>query len=182
MKTYSKSFKAYLDNLSRRQPSPGGGSVVCLMFCQGVSLLEKAVQYSLSTRAVRAAATKKKQRLLSCAAGLFRLRRRIYPYIDRDGYIFAKIMSARGRSRAPYIRQSQRLIVDVAEACCEVFSLAKKMESDIKKNIISDFYIGSECVKIALKGCITNLKANEELFGVKEKSLKKYQRFEKRWQ
>jgi len=145
-------------------------------------LLEKAVHYSLGSKAAIFTHTKRKQRLRSYAVTLFSLRRRIYPFIDRDGYIFAKIMSAKGKRRACYIRQSQKLIVDVAEACREVFFLAKKMESDIKKNIISDFYIGVECVKTALKGCLMNLKANEELFGIKEKRLKTYQRLEKRWQ
>ena len=173
MKTYRRSFKNYLDGLSRRQPSPGGGSVVCLLFCQGTSLLEKALQYSQ---------TKKQRHLSAYIDSLSRLRRRIYPYIDKDSYIFGKIMSSKGKQRAHYLNQNQKLIVDVARACCAVFSLAKKMESDIKKNIISDFYIGCECVRVALKGCILNLEANEELFGVKEKSLNIYKRIEKQWQ
>lgn len=179
--SHSNLFKTYLDTLAKRQPSPGGGSVVCLMFCQGVSLLEKAVHYSQSSKPQTASLTQKHRRLQVYSRVLFRLRRKIYPFIDRDGYIFEKIMRSRGACRLRYIKQSQKLIITVAEACCEVFSLAKKMESDIKKNIISDFYIGRECVKLALKGCIVNLKANEELFGVKEKSLKTYQNLQKRW-
>jgi hypothetical protein len=37
-------------------------------------------------------------------------------------------------------------------------------------------------VKVSLRGCILNLEANEEIFGVKEKSLSVYKRIERQWQ
>ena len=48
MKSYRGKFKGYLGNLSRRVPSPGGGSAVSLVFCLGVSLIVKAVNYFFS--------------------------------------------------------------------------------------------------------------------------------------
>jgi methenyltetrahydrofolate cyclohydrolase len=182
MKKHNQLFKQYLDNVSRRQPSPGGGSVTCLMFCQGVSLLEKALNYSCTLNDKTQAAKNKNKKIKKYVASLYSLRKKIYPFINKDGEIFEKVMNSKGQKRKLYIKRSEELIVEVAKACIAVFSLAKRCESDIKKSIISDFRIGKECVKIALKGSIMNLKANTELFNSKNKSLASLQKELKKWQ
>ena len=170
MKNYRTGFKKYLDDLSERKPTPGGGSAVCLIFCTGVSLIEKAISFSSFTD------FKKQLKKFQI------LRKRIYPYIDKDGYLFAKIMGSRGKKRAQFIRLSEGLIVDLGRASLEVFSLAKEVESGIKKTIISDFNIGLECVKIALLGCVLNLSANEKMFGTKSKFINSFKKSLKKWQ
>lgn len=170
MKNYRTGFKKYLDDLGKRKPTPGGGSAVCLIFCTGVSLIEKAISFSSF------ADFKKKVKKLQI------LRKRIYPYIDKDSYIFAKIMESRGKKRAQFIRLNEGLIVDLGRASLAAFSLAKEVESGIKKTIISDFNIGLECVKITLLGCIFNLSANEKMFGTKSKFINLFKKSLKKWQ
>ena len=170
MNSYRMSFKKYLDDLSKRKPTPGGGSAICLIFCTGVSLIEKAISFSSF------ADFKKQLKKFQI------LRKRIYPYIDKDGYIFAKIMKSRGKKRVQLIRLSEGLIVDLGRASVEVFSLAKEVESGIKKTIISDFNIGLECVKITLLGCVLNLSANEKMFGTKSKFINSFKKSLKKWQ
>ncbi len=182
MKKYNKLFKEYLDNVGRRRPTPGGGSVVCLMFCQGVSLIEKAINYSCVLVGKSQADRDKNKKLKKYVSSLNKLRKQIYPFIDKDGEIFEKVMNNRGTKRNLYIKKSEKLIIEISEACLEVFSLAKDVESDIKKSIMSDFRIGKECVKIALKGSIMNLKANTELFASKNKSLARLEKELKKWQ
>ena len=46
MKSYRKDFKNYLNDLGKAKPAPGGGSAVCLIFCTGLSLIAKAINYS----------------------------------------------------------------------------------------------------------------------------------------
>lgn len=182
MKSYRKKFKIYLDDLAKRKPSPGGGSAVCLIFCTGISLIEKAISYSylpnLKTLEGKLKAKKLKKQLRSLKI----LRKKIYPYIDKDGYIFEKIMQAKGKKRAQFIRQSEQMMVEVAKASRKVFFLAKEVESGIKKSIISDFSIGLEGVKIALRGCILNLEANRRMFGKKSKYIEIFKRDLKRWE
>ncbi|MCK5394122.1 MAG: cyclodeaminase/cyclohydrolase family protein, partial [Candidatus Omnitrophica bacterium] len=50
MKKYKSNFKDYIHDLGKREPSPGGGSAVCVAFCMGASLMEKAVNYSLNLK------------------------------------------------------------------------------------------------------------------------------------
>ncbi len=169
MENYRAGFKKYLDDLGKPKPAPGGGSAVGLIFCTGVSLIEKAISFS--------SPTKFKKQLIR----LQTLRRRVYPSIDRDGRIFAKIIDSSGKRRKQFIRESEGLVIGLGKAACQVFSLAKGVESGIKKSIISDFEIGLESVKIALLGSILNLEANQKMFGVKSKFIGPFKRSLKRW-
>lgn len=169
MKYYRTSFKKYLNDLGKSKPSPGGGSAVALIFCTGLSLIEKAINFSSPAK------YKKQLKELRALAKL------IYPNIDRDSLIFAKIMSSKAAKRAQFIRQSESLIIDLGRGALEVFSLAKGVESGIKKSIISDFSIGLECARIALLGCVLNLEANEKMFGKRSKFIGPFKKSLKRW-
>ena len=169
MKNYRTSFKEYLDDLRKRKPSPGGGSAIALIFCTGLSLIEKAINFSDPA--------KSKKQLKKLQA----LSKKIYPNIDKDSLIFAKIMSSKTAKKAQFIRQSERLIIDLGQASLGVFSLAKEIESGIKKSIISDFNIGLECARVALMGCILNLEANERMFKKKSKFIGPFKKSLKKW-
>ena len=182
MNNYRDKFKDYLDDLSKRKPSPGGGSALCLAFCAGVSLIEKAVNYSFiekSGQCLDNAANKKLEKQL---INIHTLRGKIYPYIDKDGNVFEKIMKTKGERRLKYLKESEEIMVDVAKACKEVFLLANKIESGIKKSIISDFIIGLNFVKVAFSGCVFNLEANSDIFGRKNRHIDSFRKILNRWQ
>lgn len=170
MKQYRTSFKKYLDDLGKRKPSPGGGSAVCLIFCTGISLIEKAINFSSP------AEFKNELKKLQT------LKKKVYPNIDKDGLIFAKIIGSKGKKRAQFIRLSEDLIIGLGQGSLAVFSLAKEVESGIKKSIISDFNIGLECIKVALLGCILNLEANQKMFGKENKFIGPFKKSLKKWQ
>ncbi|MCK4912336.1 MAG: cyclodeaminase/cyclohydrolase family protein [Candidatus Omnitrophica bacterium] len=169
MKCYRSSFKKYLDDLGKRKPAPGGGSAVALIFCTGISLIEKAIRYSSLDK------FKKQLEKLQI------LKKKIYLNIDKDSLIFAKIMSSKGTKRAQLVKQGESLIVDLGQTSLKVFSLAKEIESGIKKNIISDFNIGLECAKVSLLGSILNLEANEKMFGKESKFTDLFKKSLKKW-
>ena len=169
MKSYRSSFKKYLDDLGKPKPAPGGGSAVALIFCTGISLIEKAINFSSPEE------FKKQLKELKT------LGKKIYLNIDNDSIIFAKIMSSKAIKRNQFIKQGEKLIVDLGKASLRVFSLAKEIESGIKKSIISDFNIGLECAKVALLGCILNLEANEKMFGKKSKFSGLFKKSLKKW-
>ncbi|MFH1875306.1 MAG: cyclodeaminase/cyclohydrolase family protein [Candidatus Omnitrophota bacterium] len=162
MKKYHAAFRPYLNDLAARSPSPGGGSAVCLFVCLGISLIEKAIQYSLIPRgAVPSRSLRGALRIMGAR------RKKIALLVDRDGYFFAKIMTTREKARARWLTKSEQLIVEVGKSSREVFLLAKEIESGIKKGIMSDFLIGLDALRLALNGCAYNLETNEALFGRK---------------
>lgn len=165
MKNYRKYFKKYLDDLGKRSPSPGGGSALSLIFCVGLSLLTKAVRYSYPKKALDKQMSVQMSRFRQQVQILEKLKKKIVVYVDKDGQVFEKIMKTRGKARFEFIRESERILIDVARACQKAFFLAKQAESGIKKSILSDFTIGLACLKSVLAGCIVNLQANRILFG-----------------
>ncbi len=172
MPNYRSNFRGYLNDLSKRKPAPGGGSAVCLMACLGIALIEKAVNYSVSEK-------KALQKYLRPLSGL---RKKIFPGIDLDGKIFERILRAKKANRTALLKKSERIIMDTAKVCVEAFSLAKEAESGIKKNIISDFYIGRQVLKTALKGCIMNLEANQKIFGKINPAAENFKTILRKWQ
>lgn len=167
--SYRTGFKKYLDDLGKPKPSPGGGSSVALIFCIGISLIEKSINFSAPQRF-----KKELEKLRS-------LSRKAYLAIDEDSVLFAKIMNSPKARRAQFIKQSESLVVGLGRSCLEVFSLAKEIESGIKKSIISDFNIGLECARITLRGCVLNLEANQKMFGKRSKFTGTFKRYLKKW-
>ncbi len=183
MSKYAKVLRPYLDALAQRVPAPGGGSLACLVLCLGLSLMEKAMRYSLTqTRLRRRESIARDRRLRRFIKAARALKAGVYPGIDRDAVLFGKIMKTRSRRRSGYIRQSEQLIVSVARAADKAFSLAKKAESDIKRNIRSDFYIGRDCLSVSLRGCLFNAQANAALFAIRSRSSGRIKKLLRAWQ
>tara|TARA_B100000315_G_C14587491_1_gene593856 strand:- start:690 stop:1238 length:549 start_codon:yes stop_codon:yes gene_type:complete len=182
MKAYHKKFKTYLDDLGKRAPSPGGGSAVCLIACLAFSLIEKAFNYSVSNNPKTALGKRKNLKLKKDLTVFKNLRKKILPSVYKDAIIFAKVMESKGRARAGFLVKADKLMVEVSESIIKGFSLAKSRESDIKKNIISDYSIGRECLLVALGGCLKNLAANSLTSGKKNKHIKYFTKTLKKWQ
>jgi len=169
MEKYRGKFKKYLNDLAKAKPAPGGGSAAALVFSIGLSLIEKAINFS--------SPTKFKKELKKLQA----LNKKLYPIIDQDGVIFAKIISCKGEKRLQFICKSENLIISLGQGSIKVFSLAKEIESGIKKSIISDFRLGLECAKIALLSCVLNLEANQKMFGRKNKFIGLFKKALNKW-
>lgn len=161
---YRRRFRKYISDLSARKPAPGGGSAVCLSFCLGISLIQKAINYS-SDKDGRLKIKNNRIRAERYITALDKLKENVFLYIDLDGQIFSKLMQSAAEARKQAVKESQTLLVDTGKASLKAFSLAKEIESGIKKSIISDFFIGLEYIKLTLLGCIANLEANASIFG-----------------
>lgn len=172
MERYSNRFKNYLDDLAAKKPAPGGGSAVALSLCLGISLLQKAINYSSGEN----------KKLKKCAYALRDLRKSISPYIDIDGDIFEKYIHSKGKMRLYFLKRSNAGIIKIGNTCNTVFSYAKRIESGIKESIISDFYIGLNFVAIALRGCIINLEVNSRTQGIDNIYIGKFKRRLSQWQ
>jgi len=158
---YRKIFKGYLNDLSRKKPSPGGGSAAALALCVGISLIQKAIVYSSG----------KNLKQNNKAKALNNLKYKILKYVDKDGEIFEKFISTSGKKRIIFLKKSNTLVVDLGKSAISVLSAAKGVESGIKKSIISDFYTGLNFTRVALCACIYNLTANSKVLGRPDKNI-----------
>lgn len=173
MSSYSNRFRDYINDLAKRQPAPGGGSVLSLAFCIGNSLIEKSLLYSYAKRADKPIRTLTNLRLL---------RNKIFRYIDLDGELFEKILREKDRARAYYLKQSEKILIDLGKSAIRASLLARGVENAIKKSIISDFSIGTELIRVSLMGCTLNLEANAFLFKRKSAYARTFRMALEKWQ
>ena len=182
MSEYQLKFKAYLKSLGSRVPSPGGGSALALVFCLGVSLVEKALNFSLKLKNPQITQKQTNKLIKAKINKLIKMRGKVSAYIDLDGELFSKIMINQGKKRENYLLLSEKLIVELADQAIVLRKLSKEMEFAIKSGIMSDFHIGIDCARIVLSGCILNLEANKKLFKTKNKNISIFKGYLKKWQ
>ena len=156
MKNYCPKLKSYFDDLAAKKPAPGGGSAAALLFSAGTGLIEMSMQYSLKDNP-------------GIIKEITNLRKKNFPVIDLDSRLFADIMKAKGKKRDALILKSEQMVSGLGVAAIKALKMALSRKADIKKSIISDYFIGIDCLKVVLSACVLNLKANEEMFKVRSR-------------
>ena len=154
---YERLFKKYLKDLASKTPAPGGGSAGALSFCLGVSLIEMALNLSTD---------KKDKKLKKLFLSLKKVKDKVLPYIDLDGEVFIRALNAKKDKRKEFCKKLNIIIFNLGKMCVKILSSSDSIEKNIKKYIISDFYIGLSFVKTALISSVKNLEANAKMFGL----------------
>lgn len=156
---YKKQFSRYLNDLGAKSPTPGGGSAANLVFCLGVSLMEMAVNFSINNN-----------RKLKGALCVFKnIKDKVLPVVDSDSEIFLRALKAKNKDKKRAYRELAKITFALGSNCIKILIVAKAIRVFIKKNIISDFDLGSECLKVALRASIKNLEANSSIFASQDK-------------
>lgn len=154
MSSYYKNFQNFFDILAERKSSLGGGSVLALNFCLGIALLEKALN------------TSKKN---SLSRKLKKERKKVYKFIDLDGYLFLKLIKEKDiKKRLDLLNKLEKISFYLINSSYKILEKIKKERKDIKKVIKVDFCLGTYLLKIVIKGCIKNLEINRALFSLKK--------------
>jgi formiminotetrahydrofolate cyclodeaminase len=168
MKNYRKKIKPYLDDLTKKGLGLGGGSAGALAFCLGCSLIVKSINHTKAKNNSKVNKNKLNNRLVK----ITRFKKEIYPYIDKDGQLFSKMIKSKGQDRKKYFKKVTQLLKTLARASQKVFLLAKELDFDIKKGIKSDFNLGLEFIKLSLLSAILNLEDNNKMSGKKDNYIK----------
>lgn len=151
--SYSRLFDPYITQLSLRQPAPGGGSAIALVYCIALAIIQKAGIYSAT----------QSPKLLPAVKKLETMRAKILPHIDLDAFYFAEAMKSSGKQRLRFLGQADTITRRTACACVQALHLCGAMRTHIKKSIWADFAIGHNLLTVVLEGCIANLTGNETL-------------------
>ena len=156
--SYRKLFKGYISDLSKKTSAPGGGSAASLIFSVGVSLIEMAVNFSIS---------KDNERKLNKVVSSFnKIKMKVLSYVDLDADIFRKVLKSKGEKKEA-LRRLNNITFDLGASCIRILTVAAGVRGSIRRSIISDFDIGIKCVDIALFASVKNMEANSKFFGIK---------------
>ncbi len=155
MKIKDQKIEEFLNKVSDKTPTPGGGAVAALAGAMAASLVEMVLNLSKD----EGLKTKKRQRVRKLKAELLRL-------ADEDVAAFDEVMGASKSKSAPRIRKALVFATEVPQKtrtlCREVEKLALLAEKYGNKNALSDARSAVWLSKAAQASAGENIKINQK--------------------
>lgn len=173
------SIKTFLDNVSSREPTPGGGSVSALCGALSCALAEMVAQITAGKTNDKTI-DKKMSEILETAS---KLKKVFTENIDRDSAAYAAVMKAyrmpketdhekkeRQNEIQEALKEASRVPLEVAEMGMRSLNHAETLVKEGSQNAITDAVVGALLARSAIIGALYNVRIN--LLSIKEASFR----------
>ncbi len=153
-------IEKYLNMLSAKTPTPGGGSASALTAAAGVSLLIMAANYSIGKTDSKVV----NRRLEKIIEQSKKIRDRLIELIDLDAEAYRNVVESRKASakiQKAALRQARKIPLEVAKLCYKTVSLAPYLVEKGNVNLISDVQIAVEMLFSSYKSAMINVEINQ---------------------
>jgi len=110
----TKTLQAYLEQLSRKEPVPGGGSAAALTAALGAGLISMVTNYSIGRRNNSAAVEKRLGKMLKTSEAI---RKRLLELVSLDSKAYLKIVAARKKDAKAQKKASKEAAMVGKEVC-----------------------------------------------------------------
>ena len=161
MKKYNgHTLKEYSDVLSRRIPTPGGGSAAAYTAVLGVSLLSMVANYSLGKSTSKAAENKVRAFLKATE----KTRKRLLELVDLDAEAYLKVVKTRKSApaaRKKALKAAQAVPLEVSRLCYQVITQAPFLVANGNKYLLSDVEVAVELLLAAFRSAMINVRINQ---------------------
>ncbi len=156
-----KSIKKYIEDLSSRKSTPGGGSAAALTACLGVCCMCMAARFSIGKGKNKGF----ERKIKSIISKLEKIRNRLKRLVDLDIVAYNKY--SRSRSKPLEVRQlllekAAAVPKEVCQLCYEALLLAPELAEKGNFNLIADVEVGVELLEAAFKSALINVRINNE--------------------
>lgn len=170
-----KSLREYLNELGARKPAPGGGSASALIAGLGISLLEKAANYTLNNEKYKDSEALMKQIVEKLEA----LKKQALHLVDEDARAYLKVSEASksksdtapgGDAAAALeaaLKESTAVPMDICRISKEALKSGALLKEKGNKYLMSDVEIGIKALELAIEG--GRLNVNENIPRIKDK-------------
>ena len=162
-------LEAFLDEVSRETPAPGGGSIAALAGALGASLASMVANLTQG----RAKAPEAETELLRIAEGAQALKDELRGAIDADTEAFNAYMEARRLPQGTPVEKSAReaalleglkaavaVPLRTAQASLEALKLAEDVATCGNPNSLTDALVGAQIAFAGLRGGLWNVRIN----------------------
>lgn len=173
------SIKTFLDNVSSREPTPGGGSVSALCGALSCALAEMVAQITAGKTNDKTI-DKKMSEILETAS---KLKKVFTENIDRDSAAYKAVMKAyrmpketdhekkeRQNEIQEALKEASRVPLEVAEMGMRSLNHAETLVKEGSQNAITDAVVGALLARSAIIGALYNVRIN--LLSIKEASFR----------
>jgi methenyltetrahydrofolate cyclohydrolase len=161
-------IEAFLDQLSSRAPTPGGGSAAGLSAALGAALLAMVANYTTGGRFVEI-----ESEMRGYVEELAVLRARSLLGVRADEEAFGAVGAAYGLPRQTDEQRSERSAAiqaalkgavepprEIAAICTRLSEIASVLAGKGNRNVLSDVGVGAACARAALEGAFLNVAIN----------------------
>jgi formiminotetrahydrofolate cyclodeaminase len=139
-----KTLQEYLDQLSRREPVPGGGSAAALTAAMAVSLISMVTNYSIGRKSNTKAVDQRLTRILSQSEPI-RLRLLELTSLDSEAYL--KVSAARSldkKAQRKAAKEAKAVPQEVCKLCFKAIQLTPYLADKGNPHLLSDVEVALE--------------------------------------
>lgn len=156
----NKSIKEYIDELSAKQPVPGGGSAAALAGALGIALLEMVCNFTIGNKKYKDVEGSFNAHL----AGLKKIKEEFTALIDEDARVYADICGAFKTKDEKIIDNALKKGYHVSLKICELAKSGMEISVDLAEksniNLITDTGCGAELLKAGFDSGVFNSEIN----------------------
>ena len=154
-------IEAYLEQLSGREPVPGGGSAAALTAALGAALISMVTRYSIGRKANTKAVDARLARILQTSEII---RKRLLELTSLDSRAYLNIMAARkqnARVQRKAIREAAAVGKEVCRLCYKAVDLTAFLVAKGNPYLVSDIEVAVELLKAAYNSSMLMVRINQ---------------------
>ena len=155
-----KTLQEYLDQLSRREPVPGGGSAAALTGAMAVGLISMVTNYSMGRKANTPAIEKRLAKILAQSEPI-RLRLLELTSLDSEAYL--KISAARTldkKAQKQAAKEAKAVPQEICKLCYKAVQLTPYLADKGNPYLLSDVEVALELLMSAFSSARIMVRVN----------------------
>jgi formiminotetrahydrofolate cyclodeaminase len=155
-----KTLQDYTDQLSRREPVPGGGSAAALTAALGLGLISMVTNYSIGRKA-NTKAVEKRLAAIVAQSELMRLRLLELTSLDSEAYL--KVTEARSldkRAQREAAKYARAVPKEICALCYKAVGLTPYLVEKGNPYLVSDVEVALELLTSAFNGARVMVRVN----------------------
>jgi len=155
-----KTIEEYLDQLSRREPVPGGGSAAALTGAMAVGLISMVTNYSIGRKANTKAIEK---RLAQILAQSEKIRLRLLELTSLDSQAYLKLTAARSldkKAQKQAAKEARAVPYEICKLCYKAVELTPFLADKGNPYLLSDVEVALELLIAAFYGARIMVRVN----------------------
>ncbi len=155
-----KTLQEYLDQLSRREPVPGGGSAAALTAAMGVGLISMVTNYSIGRKSNTNAVDKRLSQILTHSEAI---RQRLLELTSLDSEAYLKVSAARvldRKAQSQAARAARAVPQEVRKLCYKAIQLTPYLAQKGNPYLLSDVEVALELLMSAFNGAGVMVRIN----------------------
>jgi formiminotetrahydrofolate cyclodeaminase len=156
----TKTLQEYLDQLSRREPVPGGGSASAYTAAMGAGLISMVTNYSIGRKANTKAIDKRLQKILATSEPI---RLRLLELTSLDSEVYLKVSAARQldqKAQKQAAREAKAVPQEICKLCYKAIQLAPYLVEKGNPYLVSDVEVAIELLMAAFNSARVMVRVN----------------------